>query len=80
MPKKIIAGNRFRRERRNKSIQKGGIEMFGLASIEMGFAYLACFLAALLCTVYGIWKRNEAGPPEKVIGGQAVQGPKDPQT
>lgn len=54
--------------------------MFGLASVEMGIAYIMCVLAALLCLVYGIWKRNEGGPTEKGPGENVGQKPEDQQT
>ena len=36
--------------------------MWGIASLELGLAYLLCILAALLCVVYGLVKWNDTGP------------------
>ncbi|MEW6265665.1 MAG: symporter small accessory protein [Thermodesulfobacteriota bacterium] len=35
--------------------------MLGMGSVEMGLAYLACILAAVLCVIYGLVKWNDMG-------------------
>lgn len=37
--------------------------MFGIASLELAWAYILCILASLLCVVYGIVNWNQSGPP-----------------
>lgn len=36
--------------------------VLGIASFELGLAYLLCIAAALLCVVYGVVNWNNAGP------------------
>lgn len=37
--------------------------MFGIASLELAWAYILCIMAAALCVVYGVVNWNQTGPP-----------------
>ena len=36
--------------------------MFGIASMELSWAYVLCIFASFICVVYGIAKWNSTGP------------------
>jgi len=36
--------------------------VLGIASFELGLAYVLCIAASVLCVVYGIVKWNDTGP------------------
>ena len=40
--------------------------MLGLGSVEIALAVWLCILASAVCIVYGIWKWNDKGEPDKV--------------
>ena len=45
--------------------------MFGIASMELSWAYVLCIFASFICVVYGIAKWNSTGPTSGELKNEA---------